>query len=130
MPEISRKISLDAGIEQILTQQGPAAPKLPDAELLPGSVGYQQQLSSVLFPPSVEQALVDSFRPEVHNRAMLTPVGFSDALKATMSDLREAANQEISATDKHKLQDAMNLLEEDRGLRDLLGTYRQILHRA
>ena len=130
MSEISRKISLDAGIEQILTQQGPAAPKLPDAELLPGSVGYQQQLSTVLFPPSVEQALVDSFRPEINNRAMLTPVGFSDALKTTMTELDEAANRTISSNDKEKLREAMNLLDEDRGLRDLLGTYRQILHRA
>ena len=61
MPEISRNLSFDAGIERILTRTDPNPPSLPDAgQIIPGDSHYEHRLDDVLFPPSVEQTLLTS----------------------------------------------------------------------
>lgn len=131
MPEINRNLSFDAGIERVLSTNDWQPMGLPDAARgLTAEAPVDQRLAEVLYPPSVEQGLLDSCRPDVHNPDVLTPGGYQTALENTRSRLQDALKRATTAEDKAKLQGALALLQEDAGLRDLLNTYRHLLHRA
>lgn len=131
MPEINRNLSFDAGIERVLSTNDWQPMGLPDAARgLTAEAPVDQRLAEVLYPPSVEQGLVDSCRPDVQNPNVLTPGGYQSALEDTRARLQEALKRATSPEDKSKLQSAIALLQEDAGLRDLLNTYRHLLHRA
>jgi hypothetical protein len=131
MPEINRNLSFDAGIERVLSTNDWQPMGLPDAARgLTAEAPVDQRLAEVLYPPSVEQGLVDSCRPDVQNPDVLTPGGYQRALEDTRAKLQEALKRATSPEDMSKLQSAIALLQEDAGLRDLLNTYRHLLHRA
>ena len=131
MPEISRHLSFDAGIERILSRSDPIAPSLPESnQVLPGETHYEEHLTDLLLPPSVEQALAESFRPDVEHREILTPVGYETALDETETTMRTSIDRSISRSDQEKLESAVQLLEEEKNLRELLRTYRHLLHQG
>ncbi len=131
MAGINRPLSFDAGIERVVSTSDWQALGLPDAaRSLTAEAPVDQRLAEVLYPPSIEQALVDSCRPDVDDPNILTPGGYQSALEDTRSRLREAIKRATTQEDKNKLQSAVDLLQEDAALRDLLNTYRHLLHRA
>jgi hypothetical protein len=131
MPEIHRNLSFDAGIERVVSTSDWQPLGLPDAaRSLTAEAPVDQRLAEVLYPPSIEQGLVDSCRPDVQNPDILTPAGYQAALEDTRNRLRDALKRATSQEDKQKLQAAVDLLQEDASLRDLLNTYRHLLHRA
>ena len=131
MARITRNLSLDAGIEQILTRSDPFPSALPDTgRMMPGIDRVGQRLDEVLFPPSVEEELLESFRPEVDQREILTPNGYRAALEESQAELREAVARAKGTPAGDSLQRAVALLDEERELRDLLSTYRHLLHKA
>lgn len=131
MPEITRRMTFDSGIEQIISQDEPSNVRLPDgAIVLPGESPVENHLSSVLTPPSLEQSLIDTFRPAIEHPENLTPTGFRQAMEATYRDMERLAHQTSDPTDKKKLEAAAALLNDERSLHQLLNTYRHILHRA
>lgn len=131
MPEIRRTLNFDAGIEQILSHTSQATPSLPSSSNVAAGAGrYEKQLDEVLFPPSLEQSIADSFRPEINHMDLLTPVGYESALcecEELASEQLEASANPQQAGCLGKLKD---LLGEEQELRTLLRTYRHLLHKG
>jgi Type III secretion system YscX (type_III_YscX) len=126
VPRVSQTIRFDAGIEQI-TQRGDAAPEaLPDraGALIPGAARYSQQITELLFPPSIEQSLLESFRPELENRAILNPVEYQAALQTCRDELERLVNDRAGGPAAEKLQRAVDELQSDFELFRLLTTKR------
>ena len=131
MSEIRRTISFDAGIEQILSHAEQSTPTLPEStNVATGAGRYTQQLDGVLFPPSLEQSIVDSFRPEITNLDLLTPVGYESALCECEELLHQQLQESTNSKTKEALQQLKELLGEEQELRTLLRTYRHLLHKA
>ena len=131
MAEINRTISFDTGIEQILAYADTSPAKLPDGgQYVPGEGFYQQQLNDVLLPPSVEQSLLESFRPQIKDRSVLTPTGYQAAHNQCQQDVQEAIEKLGDQPDAQKLKSLVPLLQTGTGLTRLLNTYRHLLHRA
>ena len=131
MPEINRSISFDAGIEQIVDHSDPNPAQLPETgQYVPGEGFYQQQLNEVLFPPSVEQSLVESFRPALSQRQLLTPNGYHAAHSECQQELQQQIEKLGERPDAGKLQAVADLLTDGEQLTNLLNTYRHLLHQA
>ena len=131
MPEIRPNISFDAGIEQIVSFSEPQASNQQDTgQIVPAESHYKQQLNEVLFPPSVEQSLVESFRPEVANRQLLTSTGYHGAHETCMDELCQAIEKYGDRPEGAKLQKMADLLDAGADLYNLLNTYRHLLHQA
>lgn len=131
MPEVNRHLSFDAGIERVMNPADWQPMGLPETHSpLPGEAPVDQRLNEVLYPPSVEQTLIDSCRPDVQNLDVLTPGGYQSALDDARSLLKEALTRNGSTEEKEKLEGALALLQEEAELHDLLNTYRHLLHRA
>ncbi|MEO1525606.1 MAG: hypothetical protein AAFX06_09220 [Planctomycetota bacterium] len=130
MPEIHRTINFDAGIERILSHTDQSVPTLPDsANVAAGAGKYEQQLDEVLLPPSLEQSIVDSFRPEIKHFDLLNPIGYETALSECEEYLTE--NLELASDDAaDRLRELRDLLSEEQKLRSLLRTYRHLLHKG
>ena len=131
MPEINRSISFDAGIEQVLNYVEAHPAQLPEADFYDRGEGiYRQQLDEVLFPPSVEQSLVESFRPSVSHRRLLTPTGYHAAHAECKQELSAALEKLGDRPDGAKLKAMADLLADGEQLTNLLYTYRHLLHKA
>lgn len=131
MPEINRNLSFDAGIEQIIAFVDQAPTQLPEGgQFVPGEGVCHQYLDEVLFPPSVEQSLVESFRPRVTERQLLTAPGYHHAHQGCMSDLQDLLKEFAGRPEEEKLQAMVQLLQDVEGLRHLFNTYRNLLHQA
>ena len=131
MPEINKTISFNVGIEQIVAFTDPNPAALPDAgQYVPGEGSYKQQLSDVLFPPSVEQALIESFGRPIENRELLTPPGYHAAQQQTAVEVEQAAQKQADRPEGGKLQALSELLKQGDDLNNLLNTYRHLLHQA
>jgi hypothetical protein len=131
MTQINRSLNFDTGIEQIVVQHGAQPANLPaESRILPGDAQITHQLDEVLSPPSIEQSLVESLRPEISHREMLSPPGYEAARDAAGPALEAALSQIPDSNDRKVVERALQLLKDDRSLRDLLNTYRNLLHRA
>jgi hypothetical protein len=131
MPRINSPIRFDAGIEQILIQSDPRPSTLPDGSRpVPGEGQITRLLDEVLSPPSVEQALVESLRPEIGNREMLSPSGYQAARDFCVADLQRSLSSATTQEERGAIERAIHLLSDDNSLRELLDRYRSVLHRA
>ncbi|MEM1305691.1 MAG: hypothetical protein AAGG46_12385 [Planctomycetota bacterium] len=132
MREVGRGLSFDAGIEQILTRNDTQSLNLPkESQTLPGDGLFEQRLTEVLTPPSVEQELIESFRPEITNRDVLTPVGYQSALKSSRGKLEQLAKRLAAEPDQSAVRDAVRKaverLDDELVRHDLISTYRNLL---
>ncbi len=84
----------------------------------------------MLSPPSVEQTLLESLRPLISERDLLSPSGYEAAREAAGPALRAALATLPDSRDREAVEQALQLLNDDKALRDLLNTYRNLLHRA
>lgn len=131
MNEITRSLSFDSGIERVIAHDELRPAGLPASQrALPGEAVVAQRLNEVLYPPSIEQALAEALRPDVQDREVLTPGGYRQALDDSAAQLRAAAGAAADPADRAALEAGLAILREDAGLRDLLATYRNLLHRA
>ncbi|MBI1247966.1 hypothetical protein GC197_09020 [bacterium] len=131
MPEINRKLTFDAGIEQITAYIDQTPSQLPEGgQFVPGEAAGKQYLDEVLFPPSVEQTLIESFRPKVTERQLLTAPGYHHAHDQCMEDLGESLKEFAGRPGEEKLQAMAQVLQDVEGLRNLFNTYRNLLHQA
>ena len=97
----------------------------------PGDAGYEQRLGELLFPRSLGQEVLDALRPLLDNRALLTPSGYEQMVYDAREELEAAARDaRWSEEEKEALRGAAALLGEEQSLRELLSTYRHLLHRA
>ena len=131
MAKISRNMSFETGIEEIRNRSQQSTPSLPDVQApLPGVAGYQPQLKEVLFPPSIEQQMVEGLRPTITDRSILSPSGFADTLKSARRELQQERDAAAAGTRRDKLDKAIDQLDANEQMRQLLGTYRHVLQRA
>ena len=129
MPEISRALSFDVGIERVITGDVPQQAQLPAfGQILPGETSYQPKLTDVLYPKSLEQQMLDELRPNLSNRDLLAPTTYSEMVDVSRDELKSAAKE--GNVKKEDLDKALAVLAEDQALRELLSTYRHLLHRA
>lgn len=127
--EIRTHFQFDTGIERII--DGGESAQLPQSrELLPVDEGYQQQLPDLLYPRTWDQELQQSLKPPLQHSDLLAPSRFQAVLDDTKSTLDEAVKASGSESARRTLQAAASLLEEQQALRDLLTTYRHLLHKA
>lgn len=131
MARINSPIRFDAGIEEILIQSDSRPSTLPEGiRPVPGEGQITRLLDEVLSPPSVEQALVESLRPEIANREMLSPSGYQAAREFCVADLQRSLSMATTQEERGAIERAIQLLSDDNSLRDLLDRYRSVLHRA
>ncbi|HVJ86622.1 MAG TPA: hypothetical protein VM452_13315 [Caulifigura sp.] len=129
--QVNRNLNFDTGIEQILVQNDPRRTALPETgRTLPGDGQITHLLDQVLSPPSVEQSLMESFRPEITERDLLSPAGYESAREQAGPALQGALSSLPDSNDRQSVEQALQLLADDKSLRDLLNTYRNLLHRA
>src|SRR5262245_1462915 len=94
MTQINRPLNFDTGIEQIVVQNGTRPAMLPaESRILPGDAQITHLLDEVLSPRSVEQDLVESLRPDISHREILTPPGYEAARDAAGPALEAALSQ-------------------------------------
>ena len=131
MPEIGPKINFDAGIEQIVSRTETQSASLPEVgQYVPSEGLYEQQLLEVLFPPSIEQSLVESFRPLVRDLSILTPPGNQAALEESLIELKDMMKKHEGSPIAERIESALEVLGEESEMRALLATYRHLLHQA
>ena len=131
MAEINNALRFDTGLAGILQQTGPEEAQLPNnSKALPGETSYEHRLNDVLYPPSMEQSLLESLRPDVNERDVLSPHKYETLVDLTQQGLSEAGLSLDSAEAQDQIRDTAQLLEEEKDLRGLLNTYRHFLHRA
>jgi hypothetical protein len=130
MVQVNR-LNFDTGIEQIVIQNDPRPASLPETgRTLPGDGQIVHLLDKVLNPTSVEQSLLESFRPTITEGDLLSPAGYEAARAAAIPLLKKALSETPDSNDRKSIEEALELLAEDQSLRDLLNTYRNLLHRA
>ncbi len=131
MVQVNRSLSFDTGIEQIVVQNDPRPASLPESgRALPGDGQIARLLDQVLSPSTIDQLLIESFRPEITERDLLSPPGYEAARDNAGPALRDALATLPDSQDREAVEEALKLLADDKSLRDLLNTYRNLLHRA
>lgn len=129
--EISNRLAFDVGIERISITSGPEVARLPQtADVVPGDIAVEQKLADILYSPSWQQQLLDAIRTQVENREMLVPARYQAMLESAQEHLRLAAEKEENDEDREDLEAAAKFLDGAKELRDLLNTYRHLLHKG
>jgi hypothetical protein len=88
------------------------------------------QLAELLSPPTVEESVLESFRPPLKHRQLLTPAGLFQAAKTCREELQAAVEKEPRAAEAEKIQNLLTLLKQKQDLAELLIQLRQLLQQA
>jgi hypothetical protein len=109
----------------------PAAQVLPDVSgYVPADAHVRAQLAELLSPPTVEESVLESFRPPLKHRQLLTPAGLFQAAKTCREELQAAVEKEPRAAEAEKIQNLLTLLKQKQDLAELLIQLRQLLQQA
>ena len=134
MPVDSFKtLSFDTGIERILQSIPKESSRLPgsNTQLLPSDVGIDHHLEKVFTAKSLDEHLLDSLKPSLHDRELFIPSQYKSMLSDTIDSLKMASSQKnLTAADRDSLYQAAKLVEEDKDLISLLSMYRNLLLKA
>ena len=132
MNEIPGNIRFDRGIELIVDSDFIAPARLPeDTGFMAGDTRIREELPKILLPPTVEQSVLDSVRPEVKDRNLLTPPGFRAAHDGSQRELKERQSKFPAGSKEHeKLGKLSEFLNEKQDLTNLLNQLRALLQRA
>lgn len=131
MPEIPRDIRFDHGIEYIIDVDHVAPNTLPDTTgYIPGDTAIPDRLQEILSPPTVEENILDSFRPTCHNRDLFTPTGFQMAHDRCQFELQTKLDKLRGTAEGDKVQKLMKFLDEKQDLTELLTTLRKLLQQV
>jgi hypothetical protein len=131
MPDSIGSFRPGPGIEQISRARDVATSRLPDGESPPPIDGVLQlQLPTVLFQPSLDQALIQALSPTIDDRSILQPERFTALIEQAREQLNAAAAENQNAIAQQRLRDADRLLSQASELHDFLNTSRSIIQRA
>jgi type III secretion protein X len=120
------RYSLDRGLESISQSSRPDLP-LPDASHLPPADQLNQpELDRLLHQPNLRDFLAGELRPEISDRALLTPQQFERTLRQAAQTLSDASSAGGAAASP-ALKKAARALGEEANLRELLNMYRSTL---
>ncbi len=119
------------GIEQISRRDRLPESRLPDGDSAPPIDGYlEQKLPSVLFQPSLDQALVEALEPTVFDRTILQPERFQNLIDSTRDELSRWRESSEDDERRRMLQAADDVLSRTSELRDALALLRSLVQRA
>ena len=121
--------AFDRGIDRII-RNDQLGTTLPDASHLPPSeAASSAELDKLLALPNLQDYLAALLQPEVTDRSMLTPYGFQQALHAAIDTLRGQRRQHAASdAAAEPLDKALQLLDRESELRDLVSAYRSSLY--
>ena len=128
-------MTFDVGLTSI-TQADSVPNRLPSDELIPGRSPVHQELNEVLSPPTLEQSLLDSFRPHIRHPRILTPTGNQLALVEAREELQkllpefEGSEQSDGSQQGDAIAEAIKALDHELEMHQTLTTYRHLLHQA
>jgi hypothetical protein len=127
----SNGIQFNRGIDFVSRRAEEDDGVLPDsAPVVPGDAPISRRLDEVLYQPSVDESILDQLRPVVSDRNILAPGRYGRLSEETEVQLREHIEQTPTDPDNPKFERLARLLEDERGLRDLLDQYRHVLHKG
>ena len=130
MPEMRLGgLRLEKGIDSVTyVGREDASSHLPDGYLLPSpGDNVRPHIAELLDAPDTAQYLNAHLQPSVANRELLAPAKFRAILNDAQESLVMAAGQGVNT---RVLNRAIRLLNEDKGLRELIQTYRSALYQG
>lgn len=136
MPELRMqgKDFFTRGIERILTHEGAQAQHLPEFSTLPPSEGAaRSSLEQLLAAPNFEDEIEAFLQPRVQDKNLLRPGPYTRALSAARALLEQRCDASLSLgaqAQSQVLRPAIEVLQQEEGLRDLAFSYRSALHAA
>ena len=126
MPEISFGYRPGPGIETVSRSAEPEAPQLPEGDEVPITPSaIEQQLPSVLFRPTLDEALVDAIAPTLIDQSILDPEAFSATSDRTQTELENLIQTTTDENVRRDVSAALQLLSDNQNLRQFLQTTRQ-----
>lgn len=122
-------IPLDSAIEDILREDSLARDvRLPEtASLVPSDISPEHPLNQILYAQSLEEQMLEHLAPVLVNREITAPSRFRDVARSARDSLRSLAEHLESPEEKEILRKALALLHEQKTLKDVLDSYRQLL---
>jgi type III secretion protein X len=122
-------LRLEKGIDSVTHVSGEdAASHLPEGYLVPTpGENIRPHIAEVLEATDTAQYLLSQLRPSITDRDLLTPARFRAVLIEAQQALLLEAGQNVQS---RALNRAVRLLNEDKGLRDLLQMYRSALYQG
>lgn len=119
------------GIELISRRDRAPEAQLPEGNSAPPIDGnLQLKLPSVLFQPSLDQALVGALEPTILDRTILQPEHFQALIESSRDDLNRIGESTANEDDRQVLQAADEALMRIAELRDALSLLRSVIQRA
>ena len=132
MPMKLDGFNFDRGIDRIIHNEQLDSP-LPTSShnLAPSDISSRPELDKLLSLPNLHDYLADALKPDIENKAILSPQGFQQALEGALTALRSHAEQAAPDSAEGKaLNKAARVLGEEANLRDLLNMYRSVLYQG
>ncbi len=130
---LSRQFRLDRGLDTVLDDTG-ARPSLPDRRglLPPADIRPHEGLDELLAPHNLEHMMTDALRPKLRDPGVLMPGRFAEALRqARLAFTRPESTRTVDAARRRRrLRKALQVLDEQEALHDLLWTYRNALQQG
>jgi type III secretion protein X len=121
------RYSLDRGLDSITQSTRPEVP-LPDASHLPPAEQLNRpELDRLLHQPNLQDFLAGQLRPEINDRALLTPQRFERTLRQAGQTLRDLSSAGATREPSPAMSKAARALSEEANLRELLNMYRSTL---
>ena len=133
MPDSIRETTyFQTGVESVTVGAPPEAATLPEARavLAPSDEGMDNLLEDLLRAPALDGRLLHALRPTLTSRDVLAPGAYGALLESARAVLRALVDDAGPDEKDNTFSDAADLLEEEKGLRELLAMYRHVLHKA
>jgi hypothetical protein len=130
--DMMKVFSFDRGIERVLQGGDPERTLLPSqrTSVQPSEKHPDVRLHQLFDAPSMDSRLLDGLKPDLHDKSILVPARYHAMLGKVHRWIREASEDGRGEEGRRILEEAAALLEEEKGLMDLLDIYRYILHQA
>ncbi len=130
---LGRQFRLDRGLDTVLDDTG-TQPRLPDQRRLlpPSDIQPHEGLDALLAPHNLEQLLNEALRPRLRDPGILMPGRFAEALRLARQALarQESSRTVDAARRRRRMRKALQVLDEQEALHDLLWTYRNALQQG
>lgn len=130
---LGRQFRLDRGLDTVLDDTG-TRPSLPDRRglLPPSDIRPHEGLDELLAPHNLDRLLSEALRPRLRDPGVLMPARFADALRQARLafSTQEPTRTVDAARRRRRLRKALQVLDEQEALHDLLWTYRNALQQG
>lgn len=120
----ARILRFDTGIERIIQDTRQTDVNLPERrQSAPAAERPRARLEELLGAGTLERVLQTYLHPEIRHPEIMNPGAYGESMEGAEEALQKLSEQHGD----EDFQALAELLEEDRGLRELLQTYRNLL---